>query len=62
MATKLRIWHNGDISVGDYPESWLIELPFNYNEQDTEALEWFKDKQFLIYKEFSNYKLFAEYE
>ena len=59
---KLYIFDNGDTSVGIMPTSFSIEVPFNQNEVDSETLEWFKDGQLDLYKEFAEGRLIAFYD
>jgi len=59
---KLHIIDNGDTSVGIFPSSFSIDVPFNKEEVDDETLTWFKEQQLILYSEFAEGKLFAFYD
>lgn len=53
---------NGDPSVGDFGESWVVPVPFNVDQCEWEDLEMFRESIRNVYKEFSEYNLKAEYD
>jgi len=58
----LHIIYNGDTSVGIFPSSFSIDVPFNNDDVDEETLKWFKDEQIKLYNEFAEGKLYAFYD
>jgi len=60
--TKLFIKDHGDESVGIFSQSFTIETQFENCEDDKEELEWFRNAQIEIYKEYALGKITAEYD
>lgn len=59
---KLHIIDNGDTSVGIMPTLFFIDVPFDKNDVDDETLEWFRNEQLKLYKEFSEGRLYTFYD
>jgi hypothetical protein len=60
--TNLFITDHGDESVGIFSQSFIIETQFENCEDDKEELEWFRNAQIEIYKEYASGKVTAEYD
>lgn len=57
----LYITDQGDPSVGMFPCTWTIECPFGKDDYDKEMLEWFRDEQMKIYKEYVEGRVTARF-
>lgn len=66
---KLYLTDKGDESVGIFPVTWEVDVPFEKPDPDIilldddfDDLEWFRQQQIDIYKEYCQGKLTAEYD
>jgi hypothetical protein len=59
---KLIVTDAGDPSVGIYAVSWEVECPMEFDKNDKEELEFFRDAILAIYKEYCNGNCYGEYD
>ena len=59
---KLYVDDNGDPSVGIFSQTWVIECPFEYDENDTQNMEQFRIDIIRIYSEYAEGKITADYD
>lgn len=56
----LYIYHKGDPSVGINSESFSLDVPFEKDEIDD--LEYFRSSMLNVYKDFFDFKAYAQYD
>lgn len=52
----------GDPSVGIYPRSWQVELPFTIDFEDKAQLEPFREEVIALYEDYCDGRCRAEYD
>ena len=58
----LIIRDHGDPSVGIFAQSWAIPCPFHKEDVEPEDLEVFREAAVLLYQEFNDLRVVAEYD
>ena len=60
--TKLFITDHADPSVGMFVQNWEVVCPFEYSEEESEMIEFFRNAMIEAYSEFANGKITALYD